>query len=236
MSDISDQVRYVDRLGPVLAGAAILVQAPRLVLTFLAADRLAVGPDTEQILLSVAAIGTAVVLTGGGVYIASAALTAPRWRLALGVAWALVLTASAGLVAPAIAGRLADQDLHEVVSAPGLRRAWAVLAALAHELTAAGCMLAAAAASHREGSEDLELRLYSERDAAVERAEQAERELSALRATLGAAPSELASNPQPFACERCGRSFRTKQARSGHQRTCPTPPASAHPTQQQEWS
>lgn len=232
MSAAEDRTGYADRLGPVLAGAAILVQAPRLVLTFLAADRLAVGADAEQVLLSVAAIGTAVVLTGGGVYIASAALTAPRWRLALGIAWVLVLTASAGLVAPAIAGRLADQELHEVVSAPSLRRAWAVLAALAHELTAAGCMLAAAAASRREGSEDLELRLYSERDAAVQRAELAERELSALRATLGVAASELASEPEPFACQRCGRSFRTKQARSGHQRTCPALPGPAISKQQ----
>ena len=202
-----------------LAAAAFLVQAPRLVLTVLAADRIRVAPATQEHLLSVAAVGTAVVLTGGGILMAHAALTAPRWRLALGVAWVLILTASAGLLAPAIAGGLAGEDLHEVLSSPLLRRAWAVLAALAHELAAAGCMLAAAALSgNRSDPEELELRIWSERDAAVERAERAEQELSALRAGSGSA---LSSAGELYPCEGCGRGFATPQARSGHQRSCP---------------
>jgi Kef-type K+ transport system membrane component KefB len=145
------------RLGYFLAGAAFLVQGPRLILTTLAAHRLPVTPDTEQLLLSVAAVATAVILTGGGIYIAHAALSALRWRLALGIAWVLVLSASAGLVAPAIAGGLANQELHEVIGSPGLRQAWALLAALAHELTAAGCILAAVASSRPRPARGLAL-------------------------------------------------------------------------------
>jgi hypothetical protein len=127
------------RLGYVLVGAAFLVEGPRLLLTTLAAGRRPVSPDTEQLLLSVAAVAMAVVLMGGLTYLAHAALTAPRWRIALGIAWALVLSASAGL---------ANQELHEVFSVPGLRLALTLLAALAHELTATGCILAVVASSH----------------------------------------------------------------------------------------
>lgn len=154
------------RLGYVLVGAAFLVEGSRLVLAKLSAGRRPVSPDTEQLLLAVAAVAMAVVLMGGVTYLAHAALTAPRWRIALGITWALVLGASAGL------------ELHEVVSAPGLRLAWALLAALAHELTAAGCILAAVASSR----------------------------------------------PQPSGsviCQGCGRAFASKQARGGHQRSCP---------------
>jgi hypothetical protein len=203
-----------------LAAVAFLVQAPRLVLAVLAADRLPVAAGTEQQLLTVAAVGTALVLTGGGILIAHAALTAPRWKLGLGVSWLLILTASAGLVAPSIVGGLAGERLPQVLSSPELRRAWAVLAALAHELTAAACMLAAAAQSVAESADERELRLWNERDTATERAEQAERALSELRAELSAAASELPAAGELYPCEGCGRPFATQQARSGHQRSC----------------
>jgi uncharacterized membrane protein YfcA len=155
------------RFGYVLVGAAFLVEGSRLVLTTLAAGRRPVSPDTEQFLLVVAAVAMAVVLMGGVTYLAHAALTAPRWRIALGITWALVLGASAGM------------ELHEVVSAPGLRLAWALLAALAHGLTATGCILAAVASQPPGSSSD------------------------------------------PFLCQGCGRAFASKQARGGHQRSCP---------------
>lgn len=210
------------RTGYLLAGAAFAVQAPRLVLTVLAADRLPVDADTERLLLTVAGIGTAVVMTGGGVFLAHAALTAQRWRLALGFAWLLVLTASAGLVAPAIVARLAGQDLHQVLGHPGLAKAWAILASLAHELTAAGCMLGAAAVAAKSPSpENGELLLWNQLDGARERAERAERELSELRAQMLSLPSKTPAAGEPLVCAGCGRSFPTVQARSGHQRTCP---------------
>lgn len=187
------------RVGYLLAGAAFLVQAPRLVLAVLAADRLAIPASTERGLLTLAAVGTAVVLTGGGIYLAHSALTAPRWRPALGAAWLLVLTASAGLVAPAIAGGLAGEHLYQVLGSPGLRQAWATLAALAHEVTAAGCMLAAAASARRTSVEDLELALADARDEVselrgqLERFERAASELTTRAAAAERVASELTS-------------------------------------------
>lgn len=111
-----------------------------------------------------AALALAIILTGGNLYLIHAALTAPRWRIALAIAWALVFGVSAGLVAPGIAGGLA----------------WAILVALAHNLTAAGCILAAVASSR---------------------------------------PQDNGSGS--FSCQGCGRTFTSKQARGGHQRSCP---------------
>lgn len=84
------------RLGYVLAGAALLVQVPRLLLM-----TPAVPPEAELLLSGVAAVAMAVVLTGGNLYLLHSALTAPRWRIALAVAWALVVGVSTVLVAPA---------------------------------------------------------------------------------------------------------------------------------------
>ena len=47
-----------------IAFAAVLVQAPRLILALLAADREPVGLEWQRGLLVVAGLGTAVVLTG----------------------------------------------------------------------------------------------------------------------------------------------------------------------------
>jgi multisubunit Na+/H+ antiporter MnhB subunit len=51
--------------GRKIAFAAVLVQAPRLILALLAADREPVGLEWQRGLLVVAGLGTAVVLTGG---------------------------------------------------------------------------------------------------------------------------------------------------------------------------
>ena len=61
-----------DRSGVWIAMAAILVQAPRLVLAVLAADHQSIGAAWERGLLVVAGIGTATVLTGGNLYLAHA--------------------------------------------------------------------------------------------------------------------------------------------------------------------
>ena len=58
--------------GVTIAMAAILVQAPRLVLAVLAADHQEIGAAAERWLLVVAGIGTATVLTGGNLYLGAA--------------------------------------------------------------------------------------------------------------------------------------------------------------------
>lgn len=59
-------------VGVGVALAAILVQAPRLVLAMLAADRQPVAAEAERGLLVVEGVGTALVLTGGNLYLAHA--------------------------------------------------------------------------------------------------------------------------------------------------------------------
>lgn len=112
----------------VLVGAAFLFQTCQLVLRTLAAGP---RPLSQLLVAVVAAVAMAVILMGGVIYLAHAALTAPRWRIALGITWVLVLSAPAGM------------EMHDAVSYPGLRLAWALLPGL----TATGCVLAAVASS-----------------------------------------------------------------------------------------
>jgi hypothetical protein len=133
------------RAGLAIAVAAILVQAPRLVLALLAADRLPVAPGAERALLVIAGIGTALVLTGGNLYLAHTVAQVRAWRRTLAAAWIAVLVASGGLALPLIVAGLSGSSVSQVLGAGGLEWPWAVLASVAHELTAAGCVLASAA-------------------------------------------------------------------------------------------
>jgi hypothetical protein len=133
------------RAGLAIALAAILVQAPRLVLALLAADRLPVDPIAERALLVLAGIDTALVLTGGNLFLAHTVAQVQPWRRTLAAAWILVLAASGGLALPLIVAGLSARSLPQVLVDQQLAWSWALLAAVAHELTAAGCVLASAA-------------------------------------------------------------------------------------------
>jgi len=188
-----------------IAFAAVLVQAPRLILALLAADREPVGLEWQRGLLVVAGLGTAVVLTGGNLYLAHSLATARRWRPLLVAVWMAVLASSGALLVPMIAAGLSGRTLPQVLGSSDLQWGWAVLAALAHEVTAAGCMLASAASA--PGSQELS-------------------QLSPL-----AQPLELAASPllpaerqaeQAHSCPAgCGRSFRSAAAAAGNLRHCP---------------
>jgi hypothetical protein len=184
-------------VGVGVALAAILVQAPRLVLAVLAADRQPVGAAAERALLVVAGVGTAVVLTGGNLYLAHAMARVRRWRRALAVVWLAVLVSSGGLVVPLVAAGLRGRTLPQLLDGWVLAWGWSLLAALAHEVTAAGCVLAAAAAAaerlaaERPAAE----RLTAERLAAERLAAELSRkhELDELRRQRDAARRELAA-------------------------------------------
>jgi hypothetical protein len=126
------------RAGSAIALSAILVQAPRLVLALLAADRQPVSPSIERVLLVVTGIGTAVVLTGGNLYLAHTVATVRQWRRLLVSVWIIVLAASGTLTVPLIAAGLSGRTLPSGLASGAAAWGWAVLAALAHELTAAG--------------------------------------------------------------------------------------------------
>jgi MFS family permease len=145
-----------------IAMAAILVQAPRLVLAVLAADHQAIGAAWERGLLVVAGIGTATVLTGGNLYLAHAIGSRHRRRRWLVGVWLLVLASTGGLVVPLIAAGLGGRTLPELLGGAALTWTWSGLAALAHEVTAAGCVLAAAALGSDAAAAERQGRLHAE--------------------------------------------------------------------------
>jgi MFS family permease len=221
--------REVERMeaqntGVWIAMAAILVQAPRLVLAVLAADHQVVGQSWERGLLVLAGFGTALVLTGGNLYLAHAIARVRRWRAGLVVVWLVVLASTGGLVVPMIAAGIGGRTLPQVLDAHLLAWAWSLLAALAHEVTAAGCMLSAAALARDAAAPTLE------RDAARGELKQSEveRQTATLPAgSLGRAEPPAAGNStgaaaQPIACrEGCGKQFGSALGEMGHLRHCP---------------
>jgi MFS family permease len=186
----------------------------------LAADRQPVGVEAERALLVVAGVGTALVLTGGNLYLAHAVARVRRWRRLLGAVWLAVLVSSGGLVVPLVAAGLLGRTLPQLLGGEGRAWGWSLLAALAHEVTAAGCVLAAAAvASERTAAERSQARevdeLLRQRDAARQelaalhelaevRRQRAGSELAAAGSGARSRARELA--PLRACPEGCGRS------------------------------
>jgi hypothetical protein len=207
------------QIGHYIALAAILVQAPRLVLTLLAADRQPVEASWQRALLVIAGIGTAVVLTGGNLYLAHALATATRWRGQLACVWLAVLLSSGIMIVPLIAGGLGGRPFYEVLGSERLQWAWAVLASVAHEVTAAGCMLAAAATADPGlgAAGVLQLSMAASAEVAAASAD----------LTPGSAGLPAGSAAQPVLCPGCGKAFSSPAAELGHQRHCPARKAQA---------
>jgi hypothetical protein len=175
------------RSGVWIAMAAILVQAPRLVLAVLAADHQSIGAGWERGLLVVAGIGTATVLTGGNLYLAHAIGSARRRRRWLVGVWLLVLASTGGLVVPLIAAGLGGRTLPQLLGGAALTWTWSGLAALAHEVTAAGCVLAAAAlGSDAAAAERQEVKHVQQQEQALARNAELVMQRDAVRAELAA--------------------------------------------------
>jgi MFS family permease len=232
----------VENTGVWIAMAAILVQAPRLVLAVLAADHQAITASWERALLILAGFGTALVLTGGNLYLAHTAARVRRWRGGLIVVWLVVLASTGGLVVPLVAAGIGGRTLPQVLDRQLLAWGWSLLAAVAHEVTAAGCILAAAAMANtaavtgRERSESGAFdELLSQLDAArrelraLQDREQERQLLPALsstdaagRAALAAAGSSADAAAELVSCrEGCGKQFGSLLGEMGHLRHCP---------------
>jgi len=209
-----------------IALAAILVQAPRLVLVVLGADRMPVPASAERGLLVVAGVGTALVLTGGNLYLAHTVAQVRPWRRTLAAAWALVLAASGGLVLPLIVAGISGRSVPQVLGAGQLEWTWALLAAIAHELTAAGCVLASAAwgaqaAAAAGGAAGPPLAVAAALPAAGEAALPAGAGSASVAGAAGVAALAQAA-ARGIACRAsCGRSFVSQQAEIAHLRHCP---------------
>jgi hypothetical protein len=219
------------RAGLYLAVAAIAVNAPRLVLAFLAVDGIDVGADLRAALLGLTGLATGVVLTGGGAYLAHALASSPAHRTLLAATWLLVLGCAAVLVTPMLVAGLAGSELHDVLPSPLSQWTWSAVAVVAVELVAAGAMVAYTAQHDRE----------LEREQADQELLELARERDRLRAQLGRleregppAPhrrsrSSGSSTGPPVPCRTgCGLVGRSAMAERGHQRSCPLrPPVSS---------
>lgn len=125
--------------------AALLVNGPRFVLTFLVADSLQVPVWIEATILALTGIATGVVLTGGGAYIAHEliAMTGHFWaRLFMGICWIILLVSTVVILAPLMAVALAESDLSVALNTPEMRWWWSIVAVVAVEVLAAGAMVA----------------------------------------------------------------------------------------------
>ena len=229
-----------------IAMAAILVQAPRLVLAVLAADHQVIEQGAERALLILAGLGTALVLTGGNLYLAHAIARVRRWRAGLVAVWLVVLASTGGLVVPMIAGGISGRSLPEILGSHSLAWGWSLVAALAHEVTAAGCMLSAAALAGDAAAAARKERQSAEVTEVVRQRDAGRRELASVLERRGlaalaggsaeaagtggassagpaaAAGSHAAPAAAPVACrEGCGRAFGSVLAEMGHLRHCP---------------
>jgi MFS family permease len=235
----------VQSAGVWIAMAAILVQAPRLVLAVLAADHQAIAPAAERGMLVLAGFGTALVLTGGNLYLAHTIARVHRWRRGLVVVWLVVLASTGGLVVPLIAAGIGGRTLPQVLDRHLLAWAWSLLAALAHEVTAAGCMLSAAAlagtaaAAAQERSQSVLVdKLLSQHDAARRELEAVLEKRSRSQRLPAPLPASAAGSTEPAAAagstaaaapaaelvacrEGCGKEFGSVLAEMGHLRHCP---------------
>ena len=130
----------------------------------------------------------------------------------------LVLAASGGLVLPLIVAGISARSVPQVLGSGRLEWTWALLAALAHELTAAGCVLASAAWAAQAAANGAGLgRALLKAAAALP---------AGGEALLPAGAAGAAVPPQPaadrIACRAgCGRSFVSQQGEIAHLRHCP---------------
>ena len=131
--------------GRFVAVAATLVSAPRLMLSFLIGDGVAVPEPVRITLLCTSSAATAVAVTGGAAYLARAIAVAATGRRFLAAAWLAAVLASSALMAPLIVAGLASSPLAGTLDSSASRWTWAVCAVLAVDLVAAGAMRADAA-------------------------------------------------------------------------------------------
>lgn len=223
------------RTGVLLAGAAVVALGPRLVLTFLAADRHVLDERWTTMLLVASGVGTALVLTAGNIYLAHASASLRSRKLT--ILWWMVLACSGLLAAPLVVAGLKGVALEAVLGNSSLQWMWSLLAVVATELIAGGCMLADAA----RGGAAQELaaaqqELAASRDALLaeqQRSSRAEELVSQLRQQLagarrpifggGSSAGQGAEAGALKACPRgCGYQGTEMQVR-GHQRACPGP-------------
>ena len=132
-----------NRIGLWIAVAALCVNAPRLVQTFLEADGLQLHPTLRPVLMGATGVAAALTLTGGGAWLAhELARGAERLQGLLLACWLLVLAGQLVLIPPLLMAEMSSSRLGSVLPLAWQRWGWAFVAVLLVELVAAGAMVA----------------------------------------------------------------------------------------------
>jgi len=205
------------RLGTALAMTAVAVNGPLLVLALLRADGVPIPTAWRVALLTLRALGTVAVLSLGAAYIAHGAVTHPVERGALVTLWLLVLAGTAVIVTPMVVEAV-GAALAPVIPSVAGRWVWALTSVVTVEVSAAGCMLAAGAASRSAGSMP-PAPVSPDAQHGSGNGRRAER-LAQPGSQLEPASLSLASEAASHRCALCNRHFRSVFALGGHLRHC----------------
>lgn len=203
-------------LGIQLAAAALVVAVPRYVIAFLAADNLRFPTPVEGLLLGVSAFATAIIVAGGGAYVAHAVASAQaNWLkrgLLLGL-WLVLLACEIVLLAPPVVASLRKSELaHVLVAQFYFDALWSVVMVATPALCAAACVLAASLDKRSETQSET-LKTYNP---------------TFTPEPVQSEPLPVAHAPVQFIevapvmlpCPDCKEPFSTKQALSAHKRFC----------------
>lgn len=222
------------RAGLLVALAALLVNAPRLMLIYLRVDGLALPASAEGAMLGLTGVATGIVLTGGGMYIAHVLAQSHAasgfLRGFLVACWLLLLAFSVMLIAPALVAGIRATTMVNVLNTARWQWIWSVTAVAAVEILAAGAMAAHALISEptpqqskRSKSKPSAFGLLA--DAAVQRLV-AGIELQQSVGTKPEPPSKaVARSPstkpaQSYACPYCDYEGTSHQGLNAHKRFC----------------
>jgi hypothetical protein len=133
-------------IGLWLAIAAQAVSAPRLVLAFLDVDSVVIPVAVEVILLALTGLATALVLSGGGAYLAHTLATPTKrggwWKVLLAGVWFTMLACAVVLIAPLMQSGMAHSSIAMTLHYTVAQWLWSIVAVVAVEVVAAGGMLA----------------------------------------------------------------------------------------------
>jgi hypothetical protein len=128
-----------------LAIAAVCVNTPRYVIMFLLVDGIELPAGLEGLLLMVSSVGTGVILTGGGAFVAHALAydtVTGQVRVFLTVSWILLNFFGVILLAPWIVLAVSTSRLALVLNTPSLQWWWSIVSVVSVEWLAAASMSA----------------------------------------------------------------------------------------------
>jgi hypothetical protein len=150
-------VPMMPRVTLVIAIFALLVNTPRLIQVFLWVDGLRLPQSVEAGLLTLSAIATGIVLSGGGAVLAHTLASSQHKRAGRGIIvallvliWLSMLAFSVILIAPMLVAGIRATEMVRVLPDERWQWLWAISAVLAVEVLAAGAMLAQALVSGPE--------------------------------------------------------------------------------------